>query len=260
MVSSILRMETRMKNSEILWVLMALSLIGCGYLFRNSNVMVIAAETTPQDTLSVQQTATIDTSLRNQPWQEQLKSYLYVWDWDENRRYKVLSFFFDGVPNPASAKEDNIQKADTSAVDSTKTPTLAVVPKKRPSAPTIYTHQPYRERKCEKCHRSDFGQKLKDRADLICNTCHEQFKNPPAFVHGPVAVGQCTTCHSPHTSKYPKLLIREGNKICTFCHEAIDRVNVAEHQSVDNPPCTSCHSPHFSDGSRFYLLTSNRSP
>ncbi|RMF06547.1 MAG: hypothetical protein D6762_09240 [Candidatus Neomarinimicrobiota bacterium] len=169
----------------------------------------------------------------------------------EEERYRVLSFFFDGVPVPASLQP--VPEADTTASEPTA-PETPVVIRTVPEEPTIYVHQPFKERRCQACHQGEFGQSLiEPRIDLVCRHCHDQFNQAPAYIHGPVAVGQCTRCHSPHTAKNDHLLIKPGNTICTQCHEDIDVTRVTAHLQADTTACFTCHDPHFSDDNRFFL-------
>ena len=174
---------------------------------------------------------------------------------DEETTYKVLSFFFDGVPKPGT--ENSIDEFVRTLADTTDDSTKQniVVVNQRPPEPELFIHKPYKERRCDDCHQSGFGQKLKAaRVDLLCQTCHVDFAVKRKYTHGPVAVGQCLACHNPHVSKNKYLLLREGEKTCTYCHEEIDRVSVTEHQAQEPLACGSCHSPHFSDTNKKYLL------
>lgn len=174
---------------------------------------------------------------------------------DEETTYKVLSFFFDGVPKPGTEKpvDEPVSLPEGILSDSTKQKVELAI--KRPAKAEVFFHKPYREKRCNDCHQTGFGQRLvAARVDLLCQTCHEDFAVKRKYTHGPVAVGQCLTCHNPHLAKNKYLLLRAGDKTCTYCHEEIDMISVADHQA-DNPlTCVSCHSPHFSDTNKIYLL------
>src|SRR5437868_12147121 len=55
------------------------------------------------------------------------------------KRYKVLSFFFDGVPNPHAPAASAQGELDS------QQPGAAV-------RPIAYIHKPYGENKCNECH------------------------------------------------------------------------------------------------------------
>jgi len=176
---------------------------------------------------------------------------------DPETQYKVLSFFFDGVPLPPSMQPAVVDTMQSAGNDSIPQLAEALTPKK-PSAPTVYLHPPYKERKCDVCHESEGGQRLLEaRPDLVCRKCHEQFNQEYRFVHGPVAVGQCLRCHNPHSTKNPYLLIRKGEEVCTYCHEEINRWSISAHASEGPLNCLQCHSPHYSNENRFFLVSEN---
>ena len=60
-------------------------------------------------------------------------------------KYKVLSFFFDGVPDPTiiekNTNSDTVLVADTLLVISNLT-----------EKETVYVHYPYKELECGSCH------------------------------------------------------------------------------------------------------------
>ncbi len=169
---------------------------------------------------------------------------------DEETRYQVLSFFFDGVPPPGS------DQPVVTVVDTTTDSTGVRRQMRQPRIPqtTLYLHKPYKEKRCDDCHKSGFGNKLAEsRVDILCKTCHEKFQERRLYTHGPVAVGQCLVCHNPHKTSNEHLLIRAGQELCTYCHEAIDRETIPEHQLTADQKCESCHSPHFSNISKRYI-------
>jgi len=170
---------------------------------------------------------------------------------DEEQKYRVLSFFFDGVPLPPSMQVVVVDTTATTDSTQAKPVKLAFT---RPPEPTIFVHKPYSERRCQDCHKGEFGQSLiEPRVDLVCQHCHEQFRQMPTYIHGPVAVGQCTRCHNPHKTKYEHLLVKDGSEVCLQCHEAIDRERVTAHQDLTAKECFDCHNPHYSSTNRFFL-------
>lgn len=76
--------------------------------------------------------------------------------------------------------------------------------------------------------------------------CHASYAQK-AFVHGPVSLGDCKSCHeeveaASHTYK----LTRPGNDLCEYCHlDQTAKKNV--HEPLKKGSCTQCHDPHASD-------------
>ena len=95
------------------------------------------------------------------------------------KRYKVLSFFFDGVPNPnapAAGSQDEFASQRTGGV----------------AVPVAYIHKPYAENKCSACHENAGGsfedfQKLES---SICLRCHQDVTDKYPIMHGPVAAAE----------------------------------------------------------------------
>jgi predicted CXXCH cytochrome family protein len=72
-------------------------------------------------------------------------------------------------------------------------------------------------------------------------------------VHGPIAVGECLTCHLPHESKFERLLKSKDNKACFDCHNEGDLAKIEQHEEKTGRTCLSCHLPHAADN-RFFLV------
>ena len=146
---------------------------------------------------------------------------------------------FDGVPDHEvrdSVNTVSMRKRDTVKVD-TKAVVLA-------TEPGMYYHKPYSERACNKCHDATVPDKLPQAQDVICYSCHTNYQNTNAYVHGPVASGYCTVCHSPHFSKNKSLLSRAGQDVCLKCHIREDIMGTKAHAAIGSNNCTECHSPH----------------
>jgi len=86
----------------------------------------------------------------------------------------------------------------------------------------------------------------KEKPSCISSKCHMSF-GKAKFVHGPVAVGECVTCH--------QLLPKENHKFqpvknveeqCNKCHDPMTKKAVV-HSPVAKGECTGCHDPHQSD-------------
>ncbi|MCP5103743.1 MAG: hypothetical protein GY950_10215, partial [bacterium] len=111
-------------------------------------------------------------------------------------------------------------------------------------------HPDYFKNICGSCHDRSAGNYLKTKKKDLCFTCHKQETFTGKYVHGPVAVRQCLTCHMPHESRYVKLLRSKAPELCYECHMK---------DSVTTPApcgrgetCTGCHAPHVSNN-RFFV-------
>ncbi|SDM37200.1 doubled CXXCH domain-containing protein [Geoalkalibacter ferrihydriticus] len=67
-------------------------------------------------------------------------------------------------------------------------------------------------------------------------------------LHGPVAIGECLSCHQPSAGKHPQGgarmgLAAEGDDLCLLCH-ADPRGRHENAHSALAMGCTSCHDPH----------------
>ncbi len=155
---------------------------------------------------------------------------------EKNR--KILTFFFDGVPQkhkivPADPKLDVSQKID-----------------ERPEALklTVSIHPDFKTKNCKKCHDRSAANFLITSKKEICFKCHKSELFSGKYIHGPVAVKACTVCHDPHQSKNRKLLLESGRALCDLCHRI----------PVTNDPlpckgnnCLECHDPHISNNKYF---------
>jgi predicted CXXCH cytochrome family protein len=106
---------------------------------------------------------------------------------------------------------------------------------------------------CDLCHRG--AKKAPDYKriypkDTGCQEsgCHDIY-GQAKYVHGPIASGQCITCHTPHGDDNPMSLTRKGLELCNVCHEDMDRIVRKEniHQPVKDGDCIGCHDSHQSD-------------
>jgi len=78
--------------------------------------------------------------------------------------------------------------------------------------------------------------------------CHRILDPSPRLVHGPVAAGDCLTCHLPHSSLAPHLVSAPAPRLCAGCH---DRLYTCPAASAPDSDCTTCHEPH--GGARNFL-------
>jgi predicted CXXCH cytochrome family protein len=185
------------------------------------------------------------------------------------KRYKVLTIFFDGVPKPGTQQE---QEKPGEKSQQEETPGE----KQRTVMRILSQHPDYKGQGCDKCHDRNSSNLLRVPRDRICFLCHEEDEYMGPYVHGPIAVGGCMACHLPHESQYDKLLIANARDICLYCHQAEDVALNPAHStlSLDTTPtdgnedqqgrenqqeqpglCTPCHDPHKGDN-RFFLRKS----
>lgn len=157
------------------------------------------------------------------------------------KHHRVLSFFFDGVPDPDAA------------VVSTAPAVQASVGRQlvRPGE-----HGPYAAKLCDSCHDSKATNALVVPADQLCARCHE-LGATKAYVHGPLASGGCLVCHDPHRSANRFLLVSASDVFCLQCHDrgALSPLGDgagANAHAGEAADCTDCHEAHMSD--RRYLL------
>jgi len=98
---------------------------------------------------------------------------------------------------------------------------------------------------CAGCHVVEGGKLAAKAQKEACYGCHDSFEKAPegkkAFLHAPVATGECTACHDPHFSALPKLA--RSDKGCAECHDPFPP-GASVHYPVKEGECTACHSPH----------------
>lgn len=161
-------------------------------------------------------------------------------------RYRVLSVFFDGVPNPDAPKTRNT----TDATGATRVITAAIVSQ----------HKPFINNECAACHRTNAGE-IQDFSEAYkaCVKCHTKISNSLPLMHGPVAREACKYCHAPHESTQPHLLKDDPVKVCTQCHD--------QQLLWDKPPqhldgTTSCLDCHYGHGgrARYFIKPSPGAP
>jgi len=165
----------------------------------------------------------------------------------EQRDYKVLSFFFDGVPNPNAQRATQV----SNTVHFTTARSLELTPSR------AYQHKPFALGQCEQCHQADHKQLNKLSSVELCVKCHTKTMTEFPVMHGPVTVGLCLWCHDPHESDSPHLLKSVGSDLCLQCHDRqlLPPDNPA-HQS-EQAVCLDCHLGH--GGSEHALLRNPQS-
>lgn len=165
-------------------------------------------------------------------------------------RYRVLTFFFDGVPPPISTLVDEATEPIPDFVDEADSQADSVARLAR--APVQYPHPPYRNGKCGSCHNPADSQLFKTPQEGLCLSCHAELIADKIYLHGPVAVNACLNCHHHHASIHPKVLLRDINETCSQCHDLDDVKSGAHHDTIADGTCVACHNPHGGEN-RFFL-------
>jgi predicted CXXCH cytochrome family protein len=171
------------------------------------------------------------------------------------KHYKTLKVFFDGVPDPEEVKR---KAAAEKARRDTRAANIAAADASRKNQAQTWVkmksrHPDYFKNVCNRCHDRRSGNfMVTRRKEDICYTCHkkEQFTGP--YVHGPVAVNHCLTCHLPHESPHASLLIEKSPGLCIACHTPDTETAAGHYDKARN--CTKCHLPHAGDN-RFFVKT-----
>ena len=170
-------------------------------------------------------------------------------------RYKVLSFFFDGVPKPGEEGTQRVGGPSGAEV----TPGREGGPPPAPAGPPppVSEHAPWRNRECFACHEAESSLVAFAKGPALCSKCHGEYvhPNPMDWVHGPVALGQCQLCHQPHKSDYPSLLTAPELDLCRRCHAEPDLLDWPFHKAAAGKSCSTCHDPHMA-GNRLLLVDS----
>jgi predicted CXXCH cytochrome family protein len=172
--------------------------------------------------------------------------FLLLFSACSSSNYEILSFFFDGVPDP------NEQKIETKEVviDSSGIKKREEILKR--ATPKFILHGPYSAKLCGDCHNMNQGFKLLQEEPKLCYECHDNFAEEATVLHGPVAAGLCSECHHPHRSKNEFLLTKTGQDLCYKCHDEKSIKENEEHIDIEDENCITCHDPHGSNEK--YLL------
>jgi predicted CXXCH cytochrome family protein len=164
---------------------------------------------------------------------------VYLSGCSSTHNYKVLSFFFDGVPNQVS--ETTVQSVDTLHQKDTVALALNL---SNGTKSKIQFHSPYQDKQCSSCHDQGRMGKLNKSQPDLCYDCHEDFSKKFKVLHGPAGGGQCTMCHNPHSSVNENLLNRTGQALCLYCHDQAQVMKTDAHLENKELNCTECHNPH----------------
>lgn len=152
-------------------------------------------------------------------------------------RYRVLSFFVDGVPKPGEPAERQGVRGERNRAEVQRL--------------EVFEHGPYGARMCTSCHEGGFSNRLLLSKEKLCFHCHT-FGMEARYVHGPLPGGGCLLCHDPHSTRYKSLLVSKPEEFCFYCHDRTRVLSGRTHINAAETACTACHDAHMSD--RRYML------
>lgn len=154
-----------------------------------------------------------------------------------------LQYFFDGVPEKGHQANAETEAAKQPA-DPLQTGNNNITAVPAFGNDSLFYHKPFKEKECNTCHSNESPGSLSHGQNKICYSCHQNYAEKSVRVHGPVAAGECTTCHEPHAAPNKKLLRREGQELCLYCHESGLVMKNKAHFGMGQKECTDCHEPH----------------
>jgi predicted CXXCH cytochrome family protein len=150
-------------------------------------------------------------------------------------RYRTLSFFFDGVPDPHAPAGSAAARGEARSESDANAPIIKA-----------YIHKPYADGKCNACHSgqaSGYESYSAVGADT-CLKCHKDKLTQYPVMHGPVSAVECTLCHAAHESTIPGMLNFDAPRVCIQCHDRdLLGPKPPEHLAADSK-CLSCHVGH----------------
>lgn len=177
-------------------------------------------------------------------------------------RHKIKTFFFTGVPPLEGEENERVRMPHTLALS-------RPVEKQRPKI-VLYSHTPYAQGHCFKCHQVSAGTRfrmvgdkkgpqvfrkgggmpgplLKPKTEL-CIMCHDAFvpekvRQMRLWLHLPKPEGNCGVCHDPHQSKFPNQMRQEPSRLCRSCHPRCPSLDAHGMNEVGD--CLICHNPHI---------------
>ncbi len=173
--------------------------------------------------------------------------WMFIMSCDPVRDHEALTFFFDGVP---PLEGETVTSKDVPVLDA-NTPDSQAEQAQAKDKEIWYTHNP--EKGCEQCHKKIQGSQwavpefVEPVPELCYSGCHDDYtKSSAAYVHGPVASGECLLCHDAHQSRNKHLLKEPESKLCFQCHGS-EVMELLKDHSVESPiGCTECHDAHAS--------------
>ncbi len=119
-----------------------------------------------------------------------------------------------------------------------------------PGADQKTSHPPYWDRECGKCHDQSKGGEFRARGEELCYLCHPRSAFHHERIHGPVAAGECSSCHVSHENTNPYHTTAPLPALCLGCHSFDwgDSGGLKDgyfiHQAVREGRCAKCHDPH----------------
>jgi predicted CXXCH cytochrome family protein len=156
-------------------------------------------------------------------------------------RYRTLSFFFDGVPLPAS------MRPPPPVEEASLVPSVLAIRAGLGTSKWV-KHEP----ECKECHASKYTAFPDVDPPELCWECHYKENFVGKVAHGPFAAGACTQCHNPHKSQHGSLLVDSVPTLCLNCHDYESFPELEQHQVVEGDRCVDCHNPHT--GPKAYML------
>lgn len=116
-----------------------------------------------------------------------------------------------------------------------------------------FIHGPVGAAICSICHAPVEGEEHKfvltaENEEELCFNCHDAKRDMmlEAYLHTPVADGDCVGCHDPHQSNYRYTLKGDAADLCFTCHDEDDFDNEHVHGPIAAGDCNVCHNPHAS--------------
>ena len=171
---------------------------------------------------------------------------------NQDARYKVLTFFFEGVPKPGEENPRsrwNVNRGNVSAVQGTESGQENELALVRGKSGQKRSSRHGFSRDCAKCHTGGLTsgqQDLRTPLPELCYSCHADLYQESDYIHGPLNVGECVFCHDPHQSAYIHLQKAPQPDLCYRCHQRDDIAMIPGHDLALESICTDCHEPHGS--------------
>jgi predicted CXXCH cytochrome family protein len=161
-------------------------------------------------------------------------------------RYRVLSFLFDGVPEPGKPAAEGYGPVMGAGPQEGAQETAPAVRR------TVFVHAPFRDNQCTACHNMNTGRLNAEVREGLCLECHAGVSEHARYLHGPVAVNDCVACHHYHASPYPKLLLEDIETVCSGCHRREELSAEPHDATIAGQTCVVCHDPH-GGADRFFV-------